>query len=60
MRDEDIDYSEDDDSNSEVEIEKLFSRFSKETRPLDIRREIERRLELARMRDQLGIDSFDL
>lgn len=57
MNDEDTDYCEDNDA--EKAVEELISRLTKETRPLAIRREIERRQDLARMRDQLGMDSFE-
>ena len=53
MNDEYIDYSEE-------AVEEFISPLTGETRTLAIRREIERRLELARIRDQLGMDSFEL
>ena len=46
--------------DAEEAVEEFISPLTGETRTLAIRREIERRLELARIRDQLGIDSFEL
>ncbi|MFT6957261.1 MAG: hypothetical protein ACJAYC_002270 [Halieaceae bacterium] len=44
----------------EEDIDILLERFTKQSSPLAMRREIERRRELAKMRDDLGIDDFDM
>jgi hypothetical protein len=44
----------------EEDIDILLQRFTKQSSPLAMRREIERRRELVKMRDDLGIDDFDM
>jgi hypothetical protein len=44
----------------EEDIDILLERFTKQSSPLAMRREIERRRELVKMRDDLGIDDFDM
>ena len=60
MNDQELDYDRNDDDESEHDFIEFVTKLSERNRSRQIRESIERLEESRRMREQLGLDEFEL